>query len=114
MSGWTRRSTLAPWSGLFLGAAAWFGQHQAGSDLVYWDCQLGGPLLTGGLGLVCGLITVAGGVVSWRAHQAMHSGERVVQNRRVSGVIGTGAAGIFLLAIVFQSLIGFIVPVCQR
>lgn len=114
MNAWIQRSTLAPWSGLFLGAAAWFAQHQAGSDLIYWDCRLGTPLLTAGLGLVCGLVTIVGGLLSWRAHRAMHSGEGVVQNRRVAGIIGAGAAGIFLLAIFFQSLIGFIVPTCLR
>ena len=106
---WLDRHALRPWAGLFLGAAAWFVHHQAGSDTIYWDCQLGGPLLTAGLGLVCGLVTAVGGVVSWRARKETVG---VGNNRAFAGVVGAACAGIFLLTILFQSLIGFIVPAC--
>ncbi|RAK56921.1 hypothetical protein DJ018_02825 [Phenylobacterium deserti] len=109
---WIDRSGLRPWSGLFVGAAAWVLQHQIGSDLVYWDCRLGTPLLTGGLGLVAAGATVLGGLISWRARRA-RPGEGEPGNRAFAGMVGAATAGIFLLAILFQSLIGFMVPACH-
>ena len=106
---------LAPWAGLFLGAAAWFAQHQGASEAIYWDCRLGGPLLTAGSGLLAALVTTAGGVISWRAHAAERAAsEAPAHNRSVAGMIGAGSVGTFLLAIFFQSLTGIIVPVCHR
>jgi hypothetical protein len=115
MTGELDRGALAPWAGLFLGAAAWFGQHQTASDIIYWDCRLGGPLLTAGTALVAALVTAAGGWISWRAHAARRGAvEPPAHNRSVSGMIGAGSAGVFLLAIAFQGLAGVIVPVCHR
>jgi hypothetical protein len=109
------RSSLAPWAGLFLGAAAWFGQQQIGSSTVYWDCRLGGPLLTLGLGAVAAVLTVAGGLISWRVHRRLRAAPQGgPHNRSVAGMIGAGSAAVFLLAILFQSLIGVIVPACHR
>jgi len=109
------RGALAPWAGLFLGAAAWFAHQQGVSSTIYWDCRLGGPVLTAGLGLVAALVTAAGGWISWRAHQASRrAAEGPAHNRSVAGMIGAGSAGMFLLAILFQSLTGVIVPVCHR
>lgn len=106
------RQAFAPWTGLFLGAAAWFGHQQSVSDAIFWDCRLGGPLLTAGLGLLFGLVGAAGGLVSWRAHRQARSAD--AHSRSVAGMIGAGSAAIFLLAISFQSLAGLIVPVCHR
>ncbi|MDB5444747.1 MAG: hypothetical protein JWQ97_64 [Phenylobacterium sp.] len=115
MTGQIDRHALAPWAGLFLGAAAWFAHHQGASDLIYWDCRLGGPLLTAGTGLVAGLVTAAGGLISWRTHTAIRrAAEAPAHNRSVAGMIGAGSAAVFLLAIVFQSLAGVIVPACHR
>ena len=108
-------SALAPWAGLFLGAAGWFAHHQIASSLIDWDCTLGGPLLTLGLGLVCGLVIAAGGLISWRVHRRLAAAPQdAPHNRNVSGMIGAGAAAVFLLAVVFQALSGVIVPACHR
>ena len=115
MTGQIDRHPLAPWAGLFLGAAAWIGHQQSAAAAIFWDCRLGGPLLTGGLGLLFGLIAALGGAVSWRAHKAASRAEDApAHNRSVAGMIGAGAAGMFLLAIAFQSLTGFVVPACHR
>jgi hypothetical protein len=117
MNGRIDRQALAPWAGLFLGAGAWFAHQQSISSLIYWDCRLGGPLATAGSGLAFGMVAAVGGLISWRAHRraaraAMENG--APHNRSVAGLIGAGSAAIFLLAIAFQGLIGFIVPVCHR
>jgi hypothetical protein len=104
-----------PWAGLLVGAAAWFAHHQSASSTIYWDCRLGGPLLTAGLGLLFGLATVAGGLLSWRVHRRCAAAEDPsAHNRSVAGMIGAGSAAVFLLAIVFQGLSGLIVPACHR
>lgn len=114
----TARSALdafAPWSGLFVGAAAWFAHHQLASSIIDWDCRLGGPQLTVGLGLLFGFAAAAAGVVSWRVHRAQGvAADQTPHNRSVAGMIGAGAAGMFLLAIAYQSLAGAIVPACHR
>jgi hypothetical protein len=108
-------SPLAPWAGLFLGALAWFGQQQICASVISWDCRLGGPLLTAGLGALAAVITVAGGLVSWRAHRRLAAApQEAPHSRSVAGVIGAGAAAVFLLAIFFQALTGVIVPACHR
>ncbi len=115
MTGRLVASPLAPWAGLFLGALAWFGQQQICASVIAWDCRLGGPLLTAGLGLAAALITAAGGLISWRARRRLAAApQEGPHSRSVAGVIGAGAAGIFLLAIFFQSLTGVIVPACHR
>ena len=107
------RSGALPWTGLFAGAAAWALHHQIGSDVTFSDCGLGGPWLIGGLGLVFGLVAVAGGLVSWRTRHAGPDREGREESRRFAAFVGVAGAGFFLLAIVFQTLAGFIVPACH-
>jgi hypothetical protein len=114
MTGRWRRSAAAPWAGLFLGALAWAAHHQAGSNTVYWDCQLGGALLTGGLGLVCGLVAAGGGLVSWLSREAPPSSHGRPESRAFAAMVSVMGAGVFLLAIGFQTLAGFVIPGCQR
>ena len=108
-------SPLAPWAGLFLGAPAWFGQQQIATSTIYWDCRLGGPLLTAGLGAVAAAMAIAGGLVSWRIHKRLAAApQEGPHSRSVAGVIGAGSAGVFLLAIFFQARSCVIVPPCNR
>jgi hypothetical protein len=106
------RSALTPWAGLFLGAASWFLDQQAGAGANYWDCKLGGPLMLVSLAVVCGVVTIAGGLISWRARRI--AGDDQAGTRRFSGVVGAASAGIFLLAIVFDTIASLIVPACAR
>jgi hypothetical protein len=109
-----RQSSLAPWAGVFLGAGAWFAHHQATSNTVYWNCEVGGPLFTGLLGLVFGFVALAGGWISWQARAAPPSSVDRPEPRNFGGVIGAGSAILFTFAILLQTLSGFIVPACQR
>jgi hypothetical protein len=106
------RSAFAPWAGLFFGAGGWFLHQQAGSGANAWDCHMGGPLTMLVLFVVCGAIVVFGGVVSWRARKPI--GGPTAEMRRFSGLVGAATAGIFLLAIIFDTLAGLIVPACVR
>ena len=105
-------SRVRPWSGLILGATGWFLDHQLGADLIFHDCRRGGPWLSGGLAIICGLLVVAGGAMSWTASR--HANLPTNQNREFSGLVAAGAAALFLLAILLQTFAGFIVPACHR
>jgi hypothetical protein len=108
-----RASLWAPWAGLFLGAAAWFLHHQAGSDANYWDCKVGGAGFTIGLGVACAVVAAGGGLISWRARK-LPEGPAAEQNRQFAAMVGAAGAAIFLLAIAFQTLAGALVPACLR
>jgi hypothetical protein len=103
-------SAWTPWAGLFAGAAGWFIHQQGGANANYWDCRFGGPLWTLALGLVCGLVVIAGGWLSWASRRA--AGEDAPATRRFSGLVGAATAAIFLMAIAFQTLASLIVPSC--
>lgn len=109
MSGW-RTHPLTPWAGLFLGAAAWALHHQIGADANMWSCVQanGGFVIT--TGLVCLVLALIGGLVSWQAAAA----DPGSQYHRFARAVGLLAAGVFLLAILFQTLAGAIVPACLR
>jgi hypothetical protein len=106
-------SVWAPWAGLFLGAAAWFLHHQAGSDANYWDCKVGGAAFIIGLGVACGAVAAFGGAISWAARKPAE-GPTAEQNRQFAALVGTAAAAIFLLTIALQTLAGALVPACLR
>jgi hypothetical protein len=111
---WLRRSSWAPWAGVFVGALGWFAHHQIASNADYWNCRAGGPLLTAGLGALCLLIVAAGGVVSWRARAAPPSSAGRPESRTFAASVGAGASALFAFAILLQALSGFIVPGCLR
>jgi hypothetical protein len=110
MSNWLK--SARPWIGLYLGVMGWFVDHQVGSDTIFHDCSKGGPQLTVGVGVACGLVVALGGGLSWTAGPA--SADASGQNRRFASLVGAGSAGLFLLAIIFQSMPGVILPACQR
>ena len=112
MTGRAQSSALTPWAGLFLGAAAWFAHHQIGSDANIWNCHAAGGAFVVGVGVACGLVALGGGVVSWMAQVPQDGDGR--QNRVFARIVGMTAAGIFLLAIAFQTLAGVLVPACHR
>jgi hypothetical protein len=109
-----RQSSYAPWAGLFLGAAAWFGDHQVTSNATYWNCEAGGPVFTTFLGAVFGFVAVSAGWISWQARAAPPASVDRPESRNFGGVVGAGSAALFTFAIILQTLSGYIVPGCQR
>lgn len=105
-------SPAAPWTGLFVGAAAWAADHQLSSDGNYWDCaRAGGPFVVV-VGLVCLAVAVGGGILSWNARPDT-PGE-ATESRRFARFIGAAAAAVFALAIAFGTWAGVLLPGCQR
>jgi hypothetical protein len=112
MMRWLQSSPLTPWTGLFVGAFAWFLHHQAGSDGVNFDCRAAGSAYVVGLGLVCALMALAGGWVSWSTKPAEPI--EAQQTRRFARIVGLAGAAVFLMAIGIQTLAGALVPPCLR
>jgi hypothetical protein len=115
--GWrlaARHAPWTPWAGLIAGAVAWIAHHQAGSDLVFWDCRRGSPALTLGLGLACALVALAGAWISWRSVAEIDATRPVTTARRFIGLLGVSAAALFTLTILAQSVSGLVLPGCLR
>ena len=105
-------SRFAPWTGLFVGAAAWFADHQISSDSNYWDCSLAGGSFVVVVGLLAMALAAAGGVASWLARPPADAPED--DTRRFARVVGAASAAIFVLAIGFGTWAGVLVPGCPR
>jgi hypothetical protein len=103
--------SLRPWSGLLLGVIGWFVDHQWGANLAFFDCARTGPLFSTALAIGCGLVVAVGGALSWTSPGRSSGAE---QNRQFAAWVGAGAAAIFLLAILLQTLAGYILPACHR
>jgi hypothetical protein len=105
-------SAIAPWTGLFAGAGAWFADHQLSSDGNFWDCAKAGGGFAVIVGLVCLALAVAGGVASWVARPEAPADE--AETRRFARFVGAASAAIFALAIAFGIWAGVLLPGCQR
>jgi hypothetical protein len=105
------------WAGWVLGPVGWFINQQVGSTVNYWDCSTGRPMLVIALGLACALIVAIGGAASWhgvrRAGKAggVHGDSG---NGRFIAAMGLMVAGVFLVAVVAQTMAGFVFTGCER
>ncbi|MFL6844040.1 MAG: hypothetical protein ACJ8ER_04075 [Allosphingosinicella sp.] len=104
-----RRSHLLAWAALALGAFAWFGSQQLGSDLSFSQCTDNGALQTGLIGLVALLIVLAGGLLS---HRIWRRRDSEAEGRDFAALTGMLVSVLLALAIVYQTLAAFIVPSC--
>jgi hypothetical protein len=100
----------AGWAGWIAGPVGWFVHQQVGSATNYWDCSVGRPWLVIGLGLACAVIVLAGGAVSLRGLRMSGGGG----NGRFIAVMGLMAAGVFLVAVVGQTMAGLAFTGCER
>jgi hypothetical protein len=104
-----RRALAFAWAALALGAFAWFGSQQLGSDLSFSKCAANGPLATGLIGLVALAVIVAGGLMS---HRAWSGREAEAEGRDFAALVGMLTSALLAVAIVYQTLAAFIVPAC--
>jgi cytochrome c-type biogenesis protein CcmH/NrfG len=106
-------SALRPWAAWIGGIAGWFVAQQLGSQINQLDCQRahGGWLLV--IGAVGALLALSGAAISWPVWRAPGSLDQPYAGSR-RFIAGTGelAAGLFLLAILFQTLASLIIPRC--
>jgi hypothetical protein len=106
-------SRKTAWAGWIAGPIGWAVHQQVSSMVNYWDCTVGRPWLVIELGLACALMVVMGGAVSWRglrsAGRADGSG-----NGRFIAIMGLLTAGIFLVAVIAQTMAGLAFTGCER
>ena len=107
------RESLQPWAGAFFGPALWYAHQQGLGVLVYFNCRAAGPV-----SVLLASVVAIGGVVAagwwsslvWRRRQSPPD----FDVRRFIGLGSVLAAGVFTLALIFQTMAGLIVPGCAR
>jgi hypothetical protein len=100
---------LAPWWGFLLGLPGWALSDQTGSSLAFDHCEalsMGMALLIGAAGLV---LALAGGALSFRVWRS----DEEDQPRRFIARVAVGAAVLFAIAIVLQTVATVVIPRCH-
>jgi hypothetical protein len=103
------RHLLLPWAGLIGAFAGWSLTHQIGSNFVFDRCGATPRLAIALLGLAGLALIVAGGLVSLRHYRRAEDDSAT---RRFISLVAAGAAGIFAMALLWQTLSSFIIPRC--
>ena len=96
------------WAALFIGATAWFGSQQYGSNLAFAGCPSYSPLAALLIGLLALALAGLGGFLSlgvWR-------GGSVEEPRPFIALIGMLTSALLAVAILLQTVAGFIIPRC--
>ena len=104
------------WSGSWLGTIAWFADQQIISMTVYANCPERTHALAVGVGAVCAVVALVGGLHSWRVYQSLPAGEGASATRRTDRFIAALSillACISILAIIFGTTAGVILR-CER
>jgi uncharacterized membrane protein len=102
------RQIALSWAALFIGATAWFGSQQYGSNLAFAGCPSYSPLAALLLGLLALALAGLGGFLSlgvWR-------GGDVEESRPFIALIGILTSALLAIAIILQTLAGLIIPRC--
>jgi hypothetical protein len=102
----------APWAGLFIGPAAWALHHQIGSDLAYFECSQTHRWIGLAVGIACLSLVLAATWLSWISRTRGQASPQSVEMRRFVGWLATASGLFFAFAILLQSLIPFLAPLC--
>jgi len=100
---------MLPWSGLIGAGTGWALAHQVGSNFDAQHCEAFSPLVALLVGLVGLAIALGGGLLSWRHYKRGEAGGGA---RHFVSLIGVLTAGLFSVALVWQTLSSFIIPRC--
>ena len=105
-------SKLAPWSGLVAGMVAEIVHHQLLSDMLRFDCRLGGASAGLAVGIPALLLIAAGVALSWASARGGDPEAPHVQTRRFIAQVSTMMGGLLAIAIIWQTMATMIVPAC--
>ncbi|WP_133500066.1 hypothetical protein [Cognatilysobacter terrigena] len=106
------RSRLAPWAGLIASMVAEIVHHQLLSDMLRYDCRLGG--LHNGLlvGIPAMALIVLGGWLSWASTSGGDPSMPHHQTRRFIAQVSVMMAVLLAIGIVWQTAATLLVPAC--
>jgi hypothetical protein len=106
-----------PSAGLYAGALSWMASTQANYALVPVVCSHKGIWLVPLLSLCLAVISVLGGLLSWRAlavryvHPETHAGGRP---HYFLAWVSSGSAALFAAVILLQGVAGIVLQGCER
>lgn len=107
-----RTSRLTPWAGLMTGMLAEIVHHQLLSDMLRYDCRLGG----GNAGLAVGIPALAfiafGAWVSWMSAARGDPALPHHQTRKFIAQVSLMVAALLAVGIVWQTMATMLVPAC--
>jgi hypothetical protein len=106
----TPRQQLESWAGLLGGAVSWYGAHEASFYLVRQNCA-GKPWIVPLIHLAALAITVSAGTLSFKQSRRARP---LADSPAFEALIGTGAALVFVVVILFQGVAGLIYTGCER
>ena len=118
----TERSAHSPlqrfgkWSGAWLGTLAWVADQQIMSWTVFASCPPRTHALAVGVGAVCAVLALIGGLHSWSVYRALPPGDEASASRRTDrfiAVLSIALACISILAIIVGTTAGVILR-CER
>ena len=102
-----------PWAGWIGGLLGWAVSDQVGTSLAQADCTRADLPVMVAIGVAGAAVAIAGALISlgtWRnAGDLDQPGEG---SRRFIAGTSVLAAGVFLLAIIFQTISSFVIPQC--
>lgn len=105
---------LTPWAGWICGLLGWVLSDQLGSYLVQLDCTKADVVPMTLIGVTGAAFALMGGLVSLRRWRMPGQTDQPYAGvRRFIAGTGVLAAGIFALAILFQTASSYIIPQCH-
>lgn len=105
-------SRLAPWAGLITGMVAEIAHHQVLSDMLRYDCRLGGSTAGLAIGIPALVLIGLGIALSWMSTRGGDPEAPHFQTRRFIGQVSTMMAALLAIGIIWQTMATFIVPPC--
>ena len=107
MSNGARKTLALAWAALAIGALAWFGWHELGSQLAFTRCGTTAPVPLVLMALLALLLIAAGFALSWRVWR---HGE--ADGHRFAAALGLGASALFAFAVLLQVIADVLLPGC--
>jgi len=104
---------LAAWAGWIGGLGGWAVSDQVGTSLAQADCTRADLPVMVAIGVAGAAVVIAGGLISLSVWRTAGDPDRPGEGtRRFIAATSVLAAGIFLLAILFQTMSSFVIPQC--
>lgn len=102
------REQFMPWAGLVVGLAATAFAHQFGSQGMFNDCAVNGPVPLLIVALLSVAVTIAAALASWRIAANRSQGP----TRRLVGLVSVGTAALLVFVMLLPMIASLLLPRC--